>query len=52
MESTGLGGRREKERQGKIINRQGGLSSDIEEMVVFESASSKSERGMVLVEMW
>lgn len=34
------------------INRQRGLSSDIEEIAVFKSDVSKSERGMVLVEMW
>jgi len=33
------------------INRQGGLSSDDKEMAVFKSDSSKSERGMVLVEI-
>lgn len=34
------------------INRQGGLSSDVEDMPVFKSDGSKSEKAMALLEMW
>lgn len=41
-------GGREKERQGKSY----GVIRGTEEIVVFKNDSSKSGRGMVLVEMW
>lgn len=34
------------------INRQGGFSSDVEDMPVFKRDGSKSERAMALLEMW